>query len=172
MNPEAGLTHRSRAEENKCHENTKQIRWQDVTVYKRANYLSNLQAFLDLGWHIWKTSTIFAKKTRTLHNSLPSAWSASSSPGHPWCCPQWSLHNDTQAPRQSTQLSGVHKKPGSTENWSLWGPLLVLETALGFDPLDILPIGDLSQQLSNKLNTSSCYASNETFLDLRKKPLN
>lgn len=133
------ITHRSKAEENKCHENTNQIRWQVVKVYKRANYLSNLQAFLNLGWHSCKTLTTFAKKTKILHNSLPPAWSASSSRGHPWCCPQWSLHNNTQASRQSTHLSGVHKKPGSTENWSLWSPWLVLGIALGFDPWDILP---------------------------------
>lgn len=132
-------THRSTAEEHKCHGNTVWLRWQVVKVYKRANYLTNLQALLGLWWHICKTPTIFAKKTKILHNSLLSAWSASSSWGHPWCCLQWSLHNNTQASSPSIQLSGLHnKKPRSSENWSLWHPWPVPGPALGFDPWHVL----------------------------------
>lgn len=118
----------------KCNENTIRLRWQVVKVHKRANYLINLQALLGLGWHICRTPTISAKKTKILHKSPMSAWSTRSSWRHPWCCPQWAL-----ASSQITQLSAVqNKKPGSPENWGFWGAWPVLGTARGFDPWDFL----------------------------------
>lgn len=83
------------------------------------------------------------------------------------------LYTVIKASSQSIQLCRVHnQKPGSHENWSLWGPCPVLGTALGFDPCNVLQQEILLQQLSNKLNTNSCYASIQSFLHLRKKYLN
>lgn len=153
-------------------ENTSQIRSQAITVYKTAKYLINLQALLGPITYLQNTHHLCERNKNPtqfpavciIHEFvlraslvLPTMVSTQQYTGfQPEHLAVWGTHQETWKPWKFEPLGSLTCAGDRTCLWSIGCTIAR---------------GDLSQQLCDKLNTSSCYASITTFLHLRKKHL-
>lgn len=133
-----------------------QSKWELVMVYKRADYLTNLQDLLGFGWHFCKTPLILLKRQKCymkpccLHDLQVCL---EGTPG--------AAHNGLYMMTHRFQPEHPAFWGAQHEAWKLWKLKALGSLTCAEDYTWLWPISNRGSfpELCNKLNTSSCCAS-------------